>query len=96
MHRFFVSRGAVQVNRLHFIVVIMILIKISIVMIIMIAIIIAVNNKSRLFEQVENHLRQYGLLLDDDEYRSYLGTSLKLHQNKCFFAISIIAIVLRG
>ena len=41
----------------------MILIKI---MIIMIAIIIVVNNKSRLFEQVEKHLRQYGILLDDD------------------------------
>ena len=64
MHRFFVSRGAVKVNRLHFIFVIMILIKI---MIIMIAIIIVVNNKRRLFEQVEKHLRQYGILLDDDD-----------------------------
>ena len=74
----------------------MILIKIMIVMIIMIAIIIVVNNKSRLFEQVENHLRQYGLPLDDDEYRSCLGISLRLHQNKCLFAISIISLVLRG
>ena len=92
------SRGAVKVNRLHFIVVIMILIKIMIIMIIMIAIIIVVNNKSRLFEQVEKHLRQYGLLLDDDddECRLCLGISLKLHQNKCLFAISIIPIVLRG
>ena len=95
MHRFFVSRGAVKVNRSHFIVVIMIVIKIMIVMIVMIAIIIVVNNKSRLFEQVENHLRQYGLLLND-VYKPCVGTSLKLHQNKCFFAISIIAIVLRG
>ena len=55
-----------HVNCLHFIVVIMILIKIMIIMIIMIAIIIVVNNKSRLFEQVEKHLRQYGILLDDD------------------------------
>ena len=67
MHRFlFVSRGAVKVNRLHFIVVIMILIKIMIIMIIMIAIIIVVNNKSGQFEQVEKHLRQYGILFDDD------------------------------
>ena len=69
---------------------------VMIIMIIMIAIIIVVNNKSRLFEQVEKHLRQYGILLDDDEYKSCLGTSLKLHQNKCLFAISTIPIVLRG